>query len=101
MPQQWEVFLIPNCRHTKPLPKSKFVIIVYTDPKPHGFFINSGIRRFIRKRPEILNCEAPISAENNPSFLQYDGYVDCTSAYEYSLSELTKSMGCYTQLLNN
>lgn len=92
MPQQWEVFYIPNCRHAKPQPKSKFIVIAYINPSPHGFFINSEILNYIRNRPALIECEAPILARHH-SFLHHDSYVDCTQIYPYTLAELTDSKG--------
>jgi hypothetical protein len=60
MPVKWEIFHVTSCRHAKPNPKDKFVVIVYVNPSPHGFFINSRINAFIAKKPNLLCCEASI-----------------------------------------
>ncbi len=92
MPQQWEVFLVHNCRHAKPQPKSKFVVIAYTNPELHGFFINSEIRNFIKNRRRLFDCEALIIASLH-SFLRHDSYIDCTNIYPFELTELADSRG--------
>lgn len=74
------------CRHAKPNPKNKYVVIAYIDPTPHGFFINSIINTFIKKRPYLLACEAKIiSSQHN--FLRYDSYVDCRDIFPFSVEE--------------
>ncbi len=93
MASQWEVFFLPNCRHAKPAPKPKLVIIVYVTPTPHGFLINSGINRFIRNRPYLLPCEAAIQAKQHSSFLPHDSYIDCREAFPFDVAELTQSRG--------
>lgn len=37
MPTKWEIFYVQSCRHTKPNPKDKFVLIAYTNPSSYGF----------------------------------------------------------------
>lgn len=46
MSSKWEVFHMLSCRHAKPVPKDKFIVIAYVNPSPHGFFINSRILEF-------------------------------------------------------
>jgi len=73
--------------YAKPKPKSKYVVIAYIDPTPHGFFINSIINTFIKKRPYLLACEAKIiSSQHN--FLRYDSYVDCRDIFPFYAEEL-------------
>ena len=89
--QQWQVYHVPICRHAKPQPKNKFIVIACIDETPYtpyGFFVNTNISRYIRKRARLLPCEVPIlSAEH--SFLSYDSWIDCQEAYPYLDNELT------------
>lgn len=92
MASQWEVFHLIACRHAKPQPKNKFLLVAYTSPSPHGFFINSSINRFIRNRPHLLPCEAEIFAHEH-HFLNHDSFVDCRDIFDLRLQELTSSRG--------
>ena len=92
MSSKWEVFHMPSCRHAKPAPKDKFIVIAYGNPSPHGFFINSRINNFIRNRPDLLSCEAEILASQHP-FLRYDSYVDCREIFSFYEIELTNTRG--------
>jgi hypothetical protein len=91
-PQQWQVYLVANCRHAKPIPKTKFVVLACEDGDWHGFFINSAIRNFILNRPTLHQCEALIAAHEH-AFLSRDSYVDCTTIYPFMASELAGFMG--------
>jgi len=93
MATKWEVFFIPLCRHTKPVPKPKLVIIVYTNPSPYGFLINSSINRFVSNRPYLLPCEALIPLAQHSSFLKQDSYLDCRDAFPFDLAELNQPRG--------
>ncbi len=93
MVSKWDVFFLPNCRHAKPVPKPKLVVIAYIIPSPYGFLINSTINRFIRQRPYLLPCEAEIQATQHTSFLPHDSYIDCREAFPFDLAELTQSRG--------
>jgi len=92
MISKWEVFYVPSCRHTKPTPKPKFVVIVYVNLSPHGFLINSIINNFILNRSYLLPCEAQILASQH-SFLNYDSYVDCREIFMFDESELIDTRG--------
>lgn len=91
-PQQWQVYRIANCRHAKPIPKTKFVVLACEDGDWHGFFINSAVRNFILNRPRLHPCEALIAATEH-SFLVRDSYVDCTTIYPFTALELTTLVG--------
>jgi hypothetical protein len=94
MASKWEVFFIPLCQHTKPVPKPKLVVIVYVHPSPYCFLINSTINDFIKKRAYLLPCEAPIRARQHLSFLTHDSFIDCREAFPFfDMAELTQSRG--------
>jgi len=91
--EQWQVYHVQNCRHAKPAPKDKFVVVACLDNSvPYGFFINSLIGNYIQKRPLLLVCEARILQAEH-SFLAYDSWVDCTGIYAYTVSELQNYRG--------
>ncbi len=92
MASKWEIFHVQQCRHAKPNPKDKFVLIAYIDSFPYGFFINSEINNYIAKRPYLLSCEAKILS-NQHNFLKTDSYVDCREIFCFNDSELTDSKG--------
>jgi len=37
----WDVFWVRNCRHTTPVPKDKYIIIITANPQILGFMISS------------------------------------------------------------
>ena len=92
MPLIWYIYHVKSCRHAKPIPKDKFVVIVHKDPEPWGFFINTGIRQFIQKRPELLVCQVSIKATDY-KFLDHDSYVDCAELYLFEDTELRDAIG--------
>lgn len=92
MPQIWHVYHVAECRHAKPTPKPKFVVIVCRDSKFMGFLINTNIHLYIQKRPELLSCQAVIDKANH-NFLNYDSYVDCVDLYEFEDAELISPRG--------
>ncbi|MCK5687257.1 hypothetical protein KAJ27_24190 [bacterium] len=90
MISQWNVyFLFTN--HTTP-PKNKFVVIVFTDPKPCGFFINTKIHPFFLNRGLAMPCMAELD-HNVEKFLHHKSFVDCTKAYDFEVSGLNKLCG--------
>jgi len=89
---QWEIFYVQSCRHTKPNPKDKLVLVAYIDPSPYGFLINSKINNYIQNRDYLLCCEAEIIAIEH-DFLDYNSYVDCREAFPFNAGELISSRG--------
>lgn len=92
MPAKWEIFYVQSCRHTKPDPKDKFVLIAYINPSFYGFLINSKVNKYLKNRPYLLCCEAEIIASEH-NFLDYNSYVDCTAGFTFNASELISSRG--------
>ena len=84
----WHIYHIRNCRHAKPQPKDKFVIIACIDTTPWGFFINTEINQFIQKRSELLACQVPIKMTDHRC-LDHNSYVDCTNLIPFEDAELT------------
>jgi hypothetical protein len=84
----WHIYFCPNCSPAVP-PKNKLVVAVYEDGgNMWGFFINSNINPYIKKRPHLLPCEAEIKASDH-SCLKYDSYVDCQNIYAFTTSDFT------------
>jgi len=92
MASKWEIFYVKSCRHAKPNPKDKFVVIAYIHPIPHGFFINSKINSYISNRAYLLSCEAIILSTQH-TFLVHDSYIDCREIFPFNNCELTDSRG--------
>jgi len=92
MISKWSVFYIPLCRYAKPKPKNKFVVIFYTYPAPHGFFINSKINNFIKNRPYLAKCE-PVLNKLEHAFLSHNSFIDCRDAFMFHSDELTDFRG--------
>lgn len=91
MPSLWQFYFVRNCRHTKPKPKSKHVVIVCRDGEDYyGFLVNSEIRPFIINRPELFYCQVLIKQSDYPTILEHDSYVDCTKAYPFSATSLAQ-----------
>jgi len=89
VPSTWRIYLVEKCRHTRPVPKDKLVVIVCRDEDltSLGFLINSGIHRYIRNRPHLLACQALIEASQHRC-LNLDSYVDCADLYGFEDAEL-------------
>lgn len=92
MPQIWHIYHVESCRHARPAPKSKFVAIVCYHSNFMGFLINTRIHPFIKRRPDLLACQAVIDVANH-KFLDCDSYADCIELYEFEKSELNNHRG--------
>jgi len=80
---------VRNCRHTKPRPKSKNVVIVCKEKTIYwGFLVNSEIRPFVQRQRELLACQISIKQSDYPTILEYDSYIDCTQLYSFSEQDL-------------
>jgi hypothetical protein len=90
--QLWHIYFVANCRHTSPHPMDKLVVVVHIDGNAWGCLINSVVREWIRKRSDLLVCEAAI-LENEHACLTHDSFVDCRTLHEFSASELTADRG--------
>lgn len=88
MPATWYIYHVKNCCHVKPTPKDKFVVIVCRDLKAMGFLVNSEIRPYVQKRPNLLACQVIIEASSHKC-LDYDSYVDCSNLYPFEDTELS------------
>jgi len=82
----WSVYLIYNCRHTKP-PKNKYSVIFNFPVGFYGFLINSEIHPFIQKRNHLLPCIADIFCKTN-NFLQHDSFIDCREMFDFDAGEI-------------
>jgi len=92
MIERWQVYFIVNCRHAKPLPKDKYVVVACFDPNPCGFFINSRVNPFIQNQPALAACEAPLSATDHP-FLSHNSWLDCRDILSFRADELSDLRG--------
>lgn len=89
MPDIWHIYHVQHCRHVRPKPKNKYVVIVCRDLRPMGFLINTGIHPLIQKRPELLACQALIEKSHHRC-LSHDSYVDCIDLYDFEDEELVE-----------
>ena len=87
MPDIWRIYHVKNCRRAKPIPKDKLVVVVYRALNPWGFFVNTGIRRFVQNQPELLICQVSIQATNYKC-LDHNSYIDCSELYPFEDAEL-------------
>ena len=84
----WHIYHVKNCRHAKPGPKDKFVVIVCRDVQAMGFFINTEINSYIKNRPELLASQVPIKASDHRC-LDWNSYVDCRELFAFKDAELS------------
>lgn len=84
----WHIYHVKNCRHAKPVPKDKFVVIVCRDTQAMGFFINKEINSYIMNRPELLACQVVIKASDHRC-LNWNSYVDCNELFPFEDAELS------------
>ena len=87
MPDTWCIYHVENCSHARPNPKDKFVVIVCRASKCMGFLVNTEIRPFILKRPELLKAQVKIKVSDY-SFLDYNSYIDCKDLYDFEDRDL-------------
>jgi hypothetical protein len=87
----WHIYLAENCFHTDP-PKDKYVVISHIDESIMGFLINSKITPWLSRHPNLVVCEAVITAQGH-SFLKYNSFVDCQKIYPFYDWELTRHVG--------
>ena len=87
MPDIWYIYYIRKCRHAKPKPKDKFVVIVCNASGLWGFFINTDVRPFVQRQPELSACQVTIKAIDYKC-LNHNSYVDCTELYPFEEVEL-------------
>ncbi len=80
MVEAWDVYYLFTT-YTTP-PKDKYVVVVCVEPEILGFFINSEINEFVRKRPKLMPCMVELDSAHNP-FLRYDSYLDCQLARSF------------------
>jgi hypothetical protein len=88
MPRTWYFYYIDYCHQVRPTPKPKFVAIVCADNKFMGFFINSGIGKYVRKKPKLMACQVFIKKADY-HFLSHDSYIDCSDLIEFENYDLT------------
>ncbi len=94
--QLGQVFYIQNCRHAKPHPKNKYVVVVCITSHCLGFFINSRVNPFIRNHPHLSSCEVLIETKHH-SFLHHDSYIDCREAFIFAEYELGDRQGTVSE----
>lgn len=75
-----------NCAFTNP-PKPKYLVLACIEPKLLCFLINTEIHSYIKKRPDLLQCQISISQAAH-SFLDYDSFIDCKDVIELSLDDV-------------
>ncbi|MDE3091924.1 MAG: hypothetical protein KGJ80_21335 [Chloroflexota bacterium] len=90
--RKWHVYYVENCRHARPEPKSKFVVVVCIDEHPMGFLINSNINRWIQKDEARLASQARLTGLEH-RFLDRDSWVDCIDLYSFADDELANERG--------
>ncbi|VAW33798.1 hypothetical protein MNBD_CHLOROFLEXI01-1408 [hydrothermal vent metagenome] len=95
----WHIYLVKNCHHVKPQPKDKFIVAVgYNGSEQFwGFLINSRIGPFLQSKPELLNCEASIVANQHRRILRTDSFIDCTSLYSFYAWDFSSHKGEISQ----
>lgn len=90
--QRWQVYRLFT-EQTKP-PKHKYVVLTYTHQGVwYGFFINSKITPFVKKRPQLLLCQVEIDKSSH-DFLKRDSWLDCRELYVFSELELMEARFC-------
>ncbi|MFO1353029.1 MAG: hypothetical protein U1F68_21075 [Gammaproteobacteria bacterium] len=89
------ILYIP-CSFTTPRPKDKFLLLTCVNPQLLFFVINSAINQYVREKPNLLVCQAPLRASDHP-FLSHDSFVACNQTYpferEYLQGQLLQDMG--------
>lgn len=82
----WQVLRL-FCQFTTP-PKNKHMLLACLYPRPLLLMVNSQIHPYIKNRPYLKSCQAPLQVEQH-LFLAHDSYVDCREIYtNFSLNDI-------------
>ena len=69
-----------HCNFTTP-PKLKYLVVACCEPVFLVLVINTDINQFIQDRPDLLECQVPMSQKDHP-FLDWDSVVNCIEAHK-------------------
>ena len=72
------VILYLHCQFTTPAPKSKYLVLVCSEPLLF-LVINSDQRELVRSNARWRDAQVPLLSADYP-FLDHDSWVDCTGA---------------------
>lgn len=76
--------------HINP-PKRKFYVIAALEPPTLGFFINSNINPYIKRRRELAAAQVRVLKADH-GFLTYDSWLDCSDVHTFPLHFLEREI---------
>jgi hypothetical protein len=85
----WRVIRL-FCHFTSP-PKEKLLVVARVAAEVHVFVVNSAIPRFIRARPDMLQCQVELRKARH-GFLRSDSFLDCTRVYSIPAQEIERHL---------
>lgn len=72
--------------------KPKFLVLVTNDdPDYLTFIVNSEVSNFIQNRPDMMQCQVAIDAENHP-FLKRNSYIACHETHSLKREDVIKEL---------
>jgi hypothetical protein len=72
--------------------KPKFLVLVASDdPECLSFLVNSVIHPFILSKPNLLQCQVSIDAENH-DFLDYDSHIACHEIFTIKREDVIRAL---------
>ena len=86
MPNKWCIYFIENCRQSVPC-KDKLVVTVCKDSQMMGFLINTTIRLFVQRQPDLLACQVYVKASDHQC-LDRNSFIDCSDLKEFDDDQL-------------
>lgn len=74
------------------LTKPKFLVLVSGDDSDYlSFLINSEIHPYIASKPNLLQCQVPISASSH-NFLHHDSHIACHEVFLLRKEDVIRSI---------
>lgn len=72
-------------------PHSKYYVVVSLEPLILGFFINSEVNAYIKRRRQLLDAQVKLlQAEHK--FLAYDSWLDCSDVHTFTRQYLDREV---------
>jgi len=73
-------------------PNNKYCVTACIEPKFLVFLISSELSPIKKSNPELLECQVKLKADDYPSFLKWDSWLDCTDLFSYDIGEATQAL---------
>jgi hypothetical protein len=87
-----------DCDFTTPPKPKRLLVVAANRGRPLLFLINTSPTEFAKNRPRLINQHLPL-AKADENFLDYDSFLDCSTAYDnFDSREIEKTLADDTSL---